>query len=815
MPSPLLHPGVYQEEVSGTAPIQAASTSITAFLGVTPWGPLGPTLITSFAEFIRRFGSYDSRSELAYAIEGYFSNGGNLAYIGRQVHYTDPALGTIPAVKASSGTNIQTAAGDASAAQVTGAGLPTYEFDPGDAITIDLDNAGPAPATFDAARAVRAGAGLAIVDLTGLTLIVAIDGGEQQTITFQGSDTTPALVAQRINDTLVGGSALVNGGQVDIQSDTFGSSSSVEVVGGTALTEIGHTAGTTASPGPNDVADINAVTFAEFKAVLEADIAGLLVTQDGTGNIVLTSPTTGPTSEIDITAAAAKIIAATGLAVGVTNGGAAATQHSATITAKYYGLRGNDVTYDLAHNPVFPSAGAGSDMNADASALDTTIELSHAEGLRAGVVIKITDGVNTEYREITSISKAVVGAAVVTTVGFATGLVNGYTAAASTVESLEFDVTVYVDGGFVEQWSQLSMLDTADNYAETVINDESTGSDWIDFTDEDAALGLGADRPAEYTGAALSGATDEAAGLVDADIIGAEIGGGGSGVHLFDSANDASLLSVPGRNSVAVFQSMLEYCEQRLDMFYVGGCAAGLDRDAIKSFRQDQGGFDSSYGAMYWPRIKVLDPAGAGSSPRKTIDPAGHIAGVFARVDSIAPPDGGVWSSPAGLGDFGRIRGALELETLTTDGDQDVLNPIAVNVLRRFKNAGISIYGARTLSSNVKWRYINVRRLFIFIEKSIVESTRADVFRNNDFRLWGRLRDKINEFLRGLWQDGAMPGRTTEESYFVTIDETTTTPADVVNGRVNGEIGVRPQRPAEFIVFRFSQFDGGSSVTEQ
>ena len=124
------------------------------------------------------------------------------------------------------------------------------------------------------------------------------------------------------------------------------------------------------------------------------------------------------------------------------------------------------------------------------------------------------------------------------------------------------------------------------------------------------------------------------------------------------------------------------------------------------------------------------------------------------------------------------------------------------------------MFGARTLSSDPLWRYVNVRRLFIYIEQSIVESTKSDVFRNNDFRLWAKLTDKIETFLRGLWQDGAMPGRTEEESFFVKIDETTTTSADVIAGRLNGEIGIRPNRPAEFIVFQFSQYDGGSSVSE-
>jgi len=151
------------------------------------------------------------------------------------------------------------------------------------------------------------------------------------------------------------------------------------------------------------------------------------------------------------------------------------------------------------------------------------------------------------------------------------------------------------------------------------------------------------------------------------------------------------------------------------------------------------------------------------------------------------------------------VRGALDLEYNIDDAAQDTLNPRGVNAIRRFPGRGIRVWGARTLSSNTLWKYVSVRRLFIFLEASIYEGTQWVVFEPNDEKLWARVKDTIRLFLRTQWRLGAMMGLTEDEAFFIACDRTTMTQDDILNGRLVCEIGIAPVRPAEFVIFRIFQ----------
>jgi hypothetical protein len=157
------------------------------------------------------------------------------------------------------------------------------------------------------------------------------------------------------------------------------------------------------------------------------------------------------------------------------------------------------------------------------------------------------------------------------------------------------------------------------------------------------------------------------------------------------------------------------------------------------------------------------------------------------------------------------VRGAVDMEFQITKGEHDILNPRGVNVIRSFPGRGIYIWGARTLSTNTLWKYINVRRLFIFLEESIDEGTQWVVFEPNDQKLWARVRATVTEFLTRVWKDGALFGNTPEEAFFVKCDETTMTPDDINNGRLICIIGVAPVRPAEFVIFRIAQLTASAT----
>ena len=182
---------------------------------------------------------------------------------------------------------------------------------------------------------------------------------------------------------------------------------------------------------------------------------------------------------------------------------------------------------------------------------------------------------------------------------------------------------------------------------------------------------------------------------------------------------------------------------------------------------------------------------------RKVVPPGGHALGVYARTDV----ERGVFKAPANE----TLRGALELEFDINDDTQSVLNPRGVNAIRQFPGRGIRIWGARTMSSNALWKYVSVRRLFIFLERSIYEGTQWVVFEPNDVQLWDRVTDTLRLFLRNQWRQGALFGRTEEHAFFVTCDERTMTQDDIMNGRLICEVGIAPVRPAEFVVFRIFQ----------
>ncbi|WP_035791584.1 phage tail sheath family protein [Kitasatospora mediocidica] len=253
----------------------------------------------------------------------------------------------------------------------------------------------------------------------------------------------------------------------------------------------------------------------------------------------------------------------------------------------------------------------------------------------------------------------------------------------------------------------------------------------------------------------------------------------------------------------AVQLAMIAHCELMGDRVAVLDTPHGLSAQKVQGWRVDTTGYDSKYAAMYWPWLNVLDPV---SGKPSLLPPSGHVAGVWARSDDTR----GVHKAPANE----VVRGALSLELALTRGEHDRLNPIGVNCIRAFPGQGIRVWGARTLSSDPEWRYLNVRRLFNFVEKSILQGTSWVVFEPNDPKLWDSVKRTITMFLRGVWRDGALFGQTPAEAFYVKCDEENN-PADSRDqGLLVVEIGIAAVKPAEFVVFRISQFADGASLDE-
>jgi uncharacterized protein len=265
--------------------------------------------------------------------------------------------------------------------------------------------------------------------------------------------------------------------------------------------------------------------------------------------------------------------------------------------------------------------------------------------------------------------------------------------------------------------------------------------------------------------------------------------------------DEVSILCVPNEPLLTTISDELRIqCELMKDRFAILQVKGGQANPA-NIFPP----FASSYVAVYYPWIRVVDPI---SMATLLIPPGGHVAGIYAGTDEAR----GVHKAPANVEVAGILTadlpgGEKPLEYAISKGDQEILNPRGVNAIRDFRTSGLGcrVWGARTLSSDSQWKYVNVRRLFIFVEESVSEGTQWVVFEPNDEFTWARVRRSISDFLASVWRSGALVGATPDEAFFVQCDRTTMTQDDIDNGRLICLVGMAPAKPAEFVIFRFSQ----------
>ena len=263
------------------------------------------------------------------------------------------------------------------------------------------------------------------------------------------------------------------------------------------------------------------------------------------------------------------------------------------------------------------------------------------------------------------------------------------------------------------------------------------------------------------------------------------------------SAHQTGMLDRDGVKAVQL--GMIAHCERMGDRMAILDPVPDLNPQAVQRWRERDTNYDSKFAALYYPWLKVDGPDGRPLA----VPPCGHIAGIYARNDT----ERGVHKAPANE----VIRGALEPATQVTKGEQDLLNPIGVNCIRTFTGRGVRLWGARTLSSDPAWRYVNVRRLFNYVEKSIERGTQWVVFEPNDGDLWARVQRDVSAFLTGAWRDGMLFGTTPSQAFYVKCDEETNPPDVRDRGQLVVEIGLAPVKPAEFVIFRLSQWAGGGA----
>lgn len=356
----------------------------------------------------------------------------------------------------------------------------------------------------------------------------------------------------------------------------------------------------------------------------------------------------------------------------------------------------------------------------------------------------------------------------------------------------------------VENYSELSFNQAAPNY----IGSRLSGSELVKVTMEHSeAIGnpveaiFGEGNPSGIL--SLEGGFDGTMKKVTpATFIGIDDGPGKrTGIQSFLENSTVSMMAIPGITDPEVIVSLIAHCESlksRIAVFDMPG-----DMYKTKDLIEYRGIIDSSYGAMYHPWIQVFDRS---SNKSDYIPPSGAVLGIYSRTDI----NRGVHKAPAN-----EIVFCTGLKVNYTKAEQDILNPEGINLIRAIPGQGIRVWGARTASSNSAFKYVNVRRLFIYVEESIKANTNWVVFEPNDTALWQRVSLTISSFLDSMWRTGMLAGSSPSEGYFVEIGPSTMTRDDIMNGRLICNIGIAPSRPAEFVIFRVTQHTaeaGGESA---
>jgi len=341
---------------------------------------------------------------------------------------------------------------------------------------------------------------------------------------------------------------------------------------------------------------------------------------------------------------------------------------------------------------------------------------------------------------------------------------------------------------------------------------------WLDWTppaatsDEDAALALAPALQAEGS-VRLDGGSDGRR-LASDDLRGEEadpddVTRRATGLAALGEIDDIAIVAAPDTGDSdepeTAARELVEHAER---LRYRIAVVDGPKESSLSEIREFRGRFDSTRAALYHPWILVPDPlqppTQGAPPPLLALPPSGFVAGVYARTDA----ERGVWKAPANE----VVRGIARFEATITTGRQEVLNPEGINALRLFEGRGYRVWGARTMTSDPEWKYVNVRRLFIYLEHSIDTSTQWAVFEPNGPRLWANVRQTVEDFLLVEWQNGALLGSKPEEAFFVRCDRTTMTQNDLDNGRLICLIGVAPVRPAEFVIFRIGQWTADATL---
>lgn len=437
------------------------------------------------------------------------------------------------------------------------------------------------------------------------------------------------------------------------------------------------------------------------------------------------------------------------------------------------------------------------------------LKLKNAEGFNQGDVVELFDGKAKAYATIVSSLDNIVTLDAPCTLNVADEKIG----TPKYIKTCELTLTVKLDD-VVETYANVSLCPEAGNFVSARARKSDLVTIAVTEAKAPAAPKEGKDEkapapakagvtPIELVGGAaviaLAGGSDGKVANVNPSVYMGEDNGPGkrSGLAAFLENVDVSIMAIPGVTAPEVQAALIAHCENCKSCFAI--LDVPIDRKKTNDVVEFRDMYDTTYAAMYHPWLEMFDPLAKRSA---YFPPSGAMAGIYARTDN----ERGVHKAPANE----IVRGCTGLSCNYNEGEQDILNPKGVNLIRAFTGRGIRVWGARTMSSNGLWKYVNVRRLYIYIEESIKANTNWVVFEPNSEVLWGRVTRTIEMFLATCWRSGALAGSTPSEAYFVECGPTTMTQDDIDNGRLICNIGIAAVKPAEFVIFRITQHTASS-----
>jgi phage tail sheath protein FI len=780
--------GVNVVEVDGgaTPAVEAAPSSIAGLVIRAERGvPNRATRIRGLVDFSRNFGGYRQDLLGAHVVKGFFDNGGADAFVTRVVGANALVAEQVLDDRAAAPT-----------LRVRG-GVGGQE-DPGrwaDDLAISIEDHPSLSVDIPAQIAGDEAEPFALAN--GQTLVVTVNGSATPvTVTFAAADftaigaATAAEVIAAIARVTTEFRAIATAGSLTLVNNTAGPASHLEVAG-TGAAALGFDA-------PNDTSDgaLPAATTRSALPSVGGIQTGSAVRLETRGHIIAPNdvqPSTADGASIIVTVDGGAPQPIEFVETDFVGGVAAITAGEvvAAINRQAQGFFAS-LTHEGRLVLLSNSFGPGSTIAVAAGPTDATTDI----GLNGAVAAAGAS----QARVLDSVAEA-------DRVVEWTGGIAALPVGAARFQSAEFDLVVHRAGQEVERFPSLSMQAALPSYAPDVVNEPASGSRFIVIADLASPSGPALNVPAVVSESPMTTLGDDGDPPTDLAYLGSPVER--TGLHSFDLVS-VQLIACPETTSPAVAAGALTYCANRGDAMLVGAVPPGLDLVGMAAYAAPLRG-RKVFGALYGPWISIVNPLDVtGDAPRIFVPPTGHVLGAYARIAEARGP----WKAPAG--DEAVLRNALGVEFDMTDVDHtDLVKNGSVNGIRAVPGAGVIIDASRTLSTDSRWLFVNVRRLFNFVKTSLRDSLRwvpqephtAELRRAVKFNV-------IQPFLLGLWRQGAFGSGAAKDAFTVICDETNNPPAEVQLGNFRAEVYFYPSKPAETIVVIVGQQEAGGSASE-